>query len=367
MNPYENRPFYQNSPQFFDGGGMAALGGLANQGFGYLGNTAASSLGAVQGGYGAMRGMAGSANARLAGLNAANNSAIGNTTGLGQQAISQNARMGYGSVLDGLSNASQSVRDSSRYLADSVGRSVNQGYGAIGTQAGLGARDIANSTAAGYGYLGNVGNQGFGGIGSALLGGFGGLDSQSNAIRNTEYDTFSGLGGIRNSLTNSPVLGALNNNFSTAMGTLTNSYNASRNDPRAMLQDTLSGLGSLNAMNLGASAQGMNQFYGSMRNADNVPFDQYRNAIQGGFDSMDRELTNTQGQINDLWKGTIGNMEFFQSPLQRAQQQRAVDLYNRGTALRDEAYRWDTSPLNNDWTRATADARRRAATLLPTY
>jgi hypothetical protein len=273
--------------------------------------------------------MAGSANARLAGLNAANNSAIGNTTGLGQQALSQNARMGYGSVLDGLSNASRSVRDSSRYLADSVGRSVDQGYGAIGSQAGLGARDIADSTAAGYGYLRNVGDQGFGGIGSSLLGGFGGLDSQSNAIRNTEYDTFSGLGGIRDSLVNSPVLGSLNNNYSTALGTLTNAYNSSRNDPRLLLQDTLSGLGSLNALNLGASAQGMNQFYGNMRNADTVPFDQYRNAIQGGFNSVGRELTNTQGQMNQLWKesgvpGLLGGGD----PRADMQRQLEQDIFN---------------------------------------
>lgn len=355
LNPYANVPWYQQGPQAMDGGALASLNKLAGQGFDYLGATGRDSMSGVREGYGAIGDGASQANARLSGLNLANNAFVGDTTAAGQQALRNNAALGYGNVLSGLDAAANAIGGSSRFLGGAVNDAINSGYSSIGSQANRGAGDIMRAAQEGYGYLSDMGNQGFSGIGQSLLGGFGGIGAESNNLTRTERDTFGGLRGLRDSITNSPVLAALSQNYGASLGALRDSYNASRNDPRRMMGDALAGLSGLNAMNLAASGSGMDQFYRNANSISSVPFDQYRNDLNSGFGALGSRLGATQSGIRQLYDDSVGNLDVFQTPAQmvnrerdraRAQdaldaERRRVGLQNTITDLEVDAIYWD--------------------------
>lgn len=357
IDPYANPAWYQAGPQYYDGGGMQSLSGLSNAGFGYLNNTGRAANDAVGSGMRRLGRTASQAGRDLSNLNARNSADVTLGTSANQRALSQAANDAYGSVLSGLGRSNDFIDGTASRLSNDITGATMAGYGAIGRQASAGAQDIADATRAGYGYLNQAGTAAYGGIGQSLASGFGGLRDQGQAMDRTEASAFGGLGSLRDSINNSPALGAMNTNYQSALAALANANDSGA--PGRMLRDAYSGLRSLNAMNLDASGAGMNQFYGNAAAVPTAPFDAYRNMVGSGFGQLGRELNRTQTMLGDLYD-PIGQA-IRPDPLRDAQESRAVELYNRRNDLRDQIARWAGSSFPG-----MAEGYRRQLSVVPT-
>lgn len=342
-------PAWYDSQQMYDGGGMAALSGLAGQGFGQLGALQNSVGDAMRFGMDNIRRGVDAGVGELQGLNARNTSAIGDTTMRGQAgiigsardgygAISDNVRSGIGGALSGLGASNSAIGSNARGMAGSVRSQASDAGRMIGRQADRGAADIDRQLASGLGYLGAVGNQGFAGIGSAVGGGLRGLRDESDALAATERNTFGGIGSLRDSIVNSPVLGLMNQNYNTGLSSLRGVYDQSASAPFQMLDQAQRGLADLSGINIAASNRGMDQFYDSQRALNDSfgsRYGDYLSSLNAGYGGLRNDYSAADRGVQDLFTNTLGKNQLFQTPAQRAQAEREADLYQRGATARD--------------------------------
>jgi len=217
-------------------------------------------------------------------------------------------------------------------------------------------------------------------------GGGGGGVSGGGGFSASAPEAYAGLDGLQRNLMAGDISGSLNNNYAQAMRQLADQHSSSRVMPSQMLGQTLSGLLTMGRDAYGQIAGGMNQFYDTQNNpANRAQFGDILRGLNAGYGSTARDINDYAGSLGagyqtananigsvapalqNLWNSSTGNMDVFMSPLQRAQRQREADLFQRGADLRDEAHRWDTSPMGNSWSQGIANDRRRSLALLPTY
>jgi hypothetical protein len=384
-----------------------ALGGLGNnfadayksytQGIGGMGNQRAGAYGAYAGGLGQVANAMGQERQGFyqgnAFAEAARQAALGNigTASLGSYGQAANSALGawaqnqmaYNQALTGLGQANQTA------LAG-LGSSRNSALGGLGqSYADLGGRLGAASAIGGLGPM--FGGGGFsatgpgGQIASGSYGGGGG-GMGGGGFSASAPEAYAGLSGLQQNLMAGDITGSLNSNYADSMNRLNAQHYSSRAMPSQMLGQTLSGLLTMGRDAYGQIAGGMNQFYGTQNNpANRGQYGEVLGDLRRGYGSTARDINSYAGNLGagyqtananigsvapalqNLWDRSTGNMDVFMSPLQRAQRQREADLFNRGAALRDEAHRWDTSPISNSWQQGIANDRRRSLALLPTY
>lgn len=173
---------WYSSPQYYDGGGMAAIGGLRDRGYGQL-------------------------DALL--------SDTRNTTDSGM-----------GSVNANMSGTLANILNSSA-----------AGRGAVQSEAASGGRTIADAGRAAMQQIGTEGSAGRGSILDALSAGNAQIAAQRSGLDSDAGRAFAGIDSSRQAVTASPVLDALTQGYASGMGTLRNVYDAGRQDPLALLRE----------------------------------------------------------------------------------------------------------------------------------
>jgi hypothetical protein len=327
--------------------------GTYNQGLASLGNSYAQNYAAMASGVGGIANALGNTwnnaqanNQAASAAEAARQAAVsnlgtaamanyGNVAGQGLQAWAQNQN-GYQKSLSDMNTGNQNA--------------VSQlGVGRYNALAGLGKSGAAMS----------VGHD----VAAALPGlaqGAGGVPTGGGA------SNMDMLNGLRADINNGAELSTLNNNYYSGLGSLNADQEIARNTPRTMVNDAYGALMNFNRMNLGASAQGMNQYYDNARQTmqngyrpgQPIPTGSLLDALAGGYtdsagrigsvqkdmnsgwsDAKGAYKSSTTG-VNDLFNRTIGNTGIFMSPgqiqqtqwgLENAASRRAAANRPRGT------------------------------------
>jgi hypothetical protein len=354
-----------------------ALGGLGNnladayksytQGMGGAGNQRVGAYDAYAGGLGQVANAAGqerqgfyqgnalaeaARQAALGGIGTASLGSYGQAANAAMGAWAQN-QMGYNQAMTGLGQANQTA------LAG-LGSSRNSALGGLGqSYADLGGRLGAASAIGGLAPMPGVrggfsatGPNGQIAFGSYDGGGMGGMGSGFSA---SAPEAYAGLAGLQQNLMANDISGSLNNNYAQAMQQLGDQHSSSRLMPSRMLGQTLSGLLTMGRDAYGQIAGGMNQFYDTQTDpANRAQFGDTLRGLNEGYDSTARDLNAYAGNLGagyqaananigsvapalqNLWDRSLGDMDVFQSPLQLAQRQRALDGYNRDNSLTDK-------------------------------
>ena len=355
--------------------------GTYNQGLASLGNSYAQNYAAMAGGMGGIANALGNTwnNAQ------ANNQASSAAEAARQAAISNlgtSAMMNYGNVAgQGLQAWAQNQNGYQKSLSDmNVGnqQAVSQlGIGRFNALQGLGKSGAAmqvgrDVSAALPGLAGNASGGGGGQQGGGMPGMGGG-------------EGFSMLEGLRGDINSGAELSSLNNNYNSGMGSLNADQAIARNMPRTMVGDARTALMDFNKLNLGASSQGMNQFYDFAREsqANNnrpgqaIPTDSLLGALTGGYSdsagrigSVQKDMNSGWGDakgayasstkdVNDLYNNSIGNMGVFRNQGQIQNDQYA--LQNAALARRkreqeqakqeatDSPYAWGSKAAQKAW------------------
>jgi hypothetical protein len=185
---------------------------------------------------------------------------------------------------------------------------------------------------------------------AAALPGLAGNGGSPSVYGSTGSGSYSNgmLDGLRSDINNGAELSTLNNNFSAGMGSLNSDQAIARNTPRTMVNDAYGALMDFNKLNLGASSQGMNQFYDyASRNntyhpGQAIPTDSLLGALAGGYtDSANRiggvqqnmnsgwsdakgAYKTSMDDVNNLYNNSIGNMGTFRNQGQIQQDQFAL-------------------------------------------
>jgi hypothetical protein len=386
-----------------------ALGGLGNnyadayksytQGMGGMGNQRVGAYGAYAGGLGQVANAMGQERQGFyqgnAFAEAARQAALGNigTASLGSYGQAANSALGawaqnqmaYNQALTGLGQANQTA------LAG-LGSSRNSALGGLGqSYADLGGRLGAASAIGGLAPMFDAGGGGFSATGpsgqiasGSYGGGAGGMGG--GGFSASAPEAYAGLSGLQQNLMAGDISGSLNNNYAQAMRQLADQHSSSRVMPSQMLGQTLSGLLTMGRDAYGQIAGGMNQFYGTQNNpANRGQYGEVLGDLRRGYGSTARDINSYAGNLGtgyqtananigsvapalqNLWDRSTGSLDVFQSPLQRSQRQRAADIFNKAARLRDQAFEWETSPINSDWSRAEAQRYRDKERMLPTY
>ena len=354
--------------------------GSYNQGLASLGNSYAQNYAALASGTAGVAGALGNTwnNAQ------ANNQASSAAEAARQAAVSNlgtSAMMNYGNVAgQGLQAWAQNQNGYQKSLADmNVGNqnAVSQlGVGRFNALSGLGKSGAAmqvgrDVSAALPGLAGSA--SGGGGYSGGMGGGMGGGQG------------FSMLEGLRGDINNGAELSSLNNNYYSGLNSLNADQAIARNMPRTMVGDARDALMDFNKLNLGASSQGMNQFYDFARESqDNnnrpgqaIPTDSLLGALAGGYSdsagrigSVQKDMNSGWGDakgayasstkdVNDLYNNSIGNMGVFRNQGQIQNDQYA--LQNAALARRkreqeqakqeatDSPYAWGSKAAQKAW------------------
>lgn len=176
-------------------------------------------------------------------------------------------------------------------------------------------------------YFGSVADRAYGGMGSALAG-----------LGSTQ-------GGFYSNVRGDDVMQSLSDGYGRGLDALNLQQYSSRDVPRQMLGDALLGMTSLGQQGYDASNRGMDQFYGSLPGRDAygsvlAGLGSGFGATMGGIGGLGRDLASgyqgTMGNINDMWDRTLANTEPFRSETQKAEEARALELYNRRNRLQDK-------------------------------
>jgi hypothetical protein len=116
---------------------------------------------------------------------------------------------------------------------------------------------------------------------------------------------FSMLDGLRGDINNGAELSALNNNYYAGLDSLNADQDIARNTPRTMMGDAYGALMDFNRMNLGASQQGMNQFYDNAarfndpsRPGQSIPTGSLLEALAGGYSDSAGRIGGVQKDMN---------------------------------------------------------------------
>lgn len=316
--------------------------GTYNQGLASLGNSYAQNYAAMAGG------MSGLANALGNTWNnaQANNQAASAAEAARQAAVSNlgtAAMANYGNVAGMNAQAwAQNQNGYQKSLSDmNVGnqQAVSQlGIGRYNALAGLGKSGAAMQVGRDV---------------SAALPGLAGNGTGGSPAGGSEG--YRMLDGLRGDINNGAELAALARTHDADVGSLNADQAIARNMPRTMVNDAYGALMDFNRMNLGASSQGMNQFYDFARESQAatnrpgqaIPTGSLLEALAGGYtDSADRiggvqkdmksgwgdaqgAYNSSKDGVNDLFNRTIGNMGVFRNQKQIAQDQWALEDASR--------------------------------------
>ena len=317
--------------------------GTYNQGLANLGNNYAQNYAALAGGMGQLANALGNTwnNAQ------ANNQAASAAEAARQAAVSNlgtAAMANYGNVAgQGLQAWAQNQNGYQRALADmNVGNqnAVSQlGVGRYNALSGLGKAGAAMQ----------VGRD----VSSALPGLTGTATGGSPAYSSGQWGTegYGMLDGLRGDINNGAELSALNKNYSAGMDSLNYDQDLARNMPRTMVGDAYGALMDFNQLNLGASRQGMDQFYdfarsspaNTIRPGQEIPTGSLLEALAGGYSDSARRIGGIRDDmnsgwadnkniydssvsgVNDLFDRSIGNTGAFRNQAQIQQDQFALE------------------------------------------
>jgi hypothetical protein len=357
-----------------------ALGGLGNnladayksytQGMGGAGNQRVGAYDAYAGGLGQVANAAGQERQGFyqgnAIAEAARQAALGNvgTASLGSYGQAANAamgawaqnQMGYNQAMTGLGQANQTALAGLGSSRNSALGGLGQSYADLGGRLGAASAigGLAPMLSGGGGFSatgpgGQIASGSYGGMGGGGMGGGGGGFSASAP------EAYAGLAGLQQNLMANDISGSLNNNYAQAMQQLEDQHSSSRLMPSRMLGQTLSGLLTMGRDAYGQIAGGMNQFYDTQTDpANRAQFGDTLRGLNEGYDSTARDLNAYAGNLGagyqtananigsvapalqNLWDRSTGNMDVFQTPLQLAQRQRALDEYNSTNSIQDD-------------------------------
>lgn len=364
-------------------GALANLGGAVANNYGAfstgnaaianaLANERAAAFGAMAQGEAARQLAAGNiANQALASYGGMGNAAM-NAWGVNQASYNQALQNMFTGNQMAVSQLGQSRNQALAGLGDStsqLGRglaaagvlgNVDFGMGGGGGAGGFSATSPSGPVASGS-YGGGLGSGGMSGSAARGVGPeFGGIADRA----------FGGVDSLRGDISAPTFLDNLESARQDGLGRLDSQHYSSRSMPFDALRDSAGALQSLAAPGYSALRQGMDQMYGNI-NANRADFSPFTRALQGGFntssedlrgvgDRMSRDFSsgmsqaggamkalsglgntlqstaaNTQRGVSDLFRSSLGNMEVFQSPLQRAQSQREANLFNERARLED--------------------------------
>lgn len=173
---------WYSSPQYYDAGGMSAISGLRDRGYGQLDTLLSDTR---------------------------------NTTDAGMGSV--NANMS-GTLANILSSSAA-------------------GRGAIQNEAASGGRAISSAADAAMRQIGTEGSAGRGSILDALSAGNAQIAAQRTGLESDAGRAFSGMDAARQDVSRSPVLDAITQGYTGGMGTLRGVYDAGRQDPLALLRE----------------------------------------------------------------------------------------------------------------------------------
>jgi hypothetical protein len=200
-------------------------------------------------------------------------------------------------------------------------------------------------------YFGSVADRAYGGMNNALAG-----------LGNTQGNFYKNVRG-------DDVMQSLGQGFDKGLNALNLQQYSSRDVPSQMLGQALTGLTSLGSQGYDASNRGMDQFYASMPGERS--YDSLLGGLMGGFGStmgglggLQRDAgagyANTVGNMNDLWNRTMARTEPFRTAREVAEEQRALDLYNRRNRLQDQLSQYEAAGSAGEPRRGFNDAAREA-------
>lgn len=275
--------------------------GTYNQGLSNLGNSYAQNYAAMAGGMGQIANALG---------NTWNNAQANNQTASAAEAARQAAvsnlgtaaMANYGNVAgQGLQAWAQNQNGYQRALAD-----MNVGNQNAVSQLGVG-RFNALSGLGKSGAVMQVGRD----VSSALPGLTGNATGGSPAYSSGQWGTegYGMLDGLRGDINNGTELSALNQNYAAGMDSLNYDQALARNMPRTMVGDARDALMDFNKLNLGASSQGMDQFYdfarsspaNTIRPGQEIPTGSLLEALAGGYSDSARRISGIRDDMNSGW------------------------------------------------------------------
>ena len=369
-----------------------ALGGLGNnfadayksytQGMGGMGNQRVAAYGAYAGGLGQVANAMGQERQGFyqgnALAEAARQAALGNigTASLGSYGQAANSALGawaqnqmaYNQALAGLGQANQTALAGLGSSRNSALGGLGQSYADLGGRLGAASAignvnfgfDIGGSGGGGDGFSatgpgGSIASGSYGGGGGGGgMSGFGARTSDTSQLQAIGAPAYRGLDRLQDNLMAGDITGSLNSNYADSVNRLNAQHYSSRAMPSQMLGQTLSGLLAMGRDAYGQIAGGMNQFYGAQNNpANRAQFGDILRGLNAGYGSTARDINEYAGTLGagyqtananigsvapalrDLWDRSLGNMDTFQSPLDKARKAREGDLYSRGASLRD--------------------------------
>jgi hypothetical protein len=273
--------------------------GTYNQGLQGLGQSYAQNYAAMAGGIGGIANALGNTwnNAQ------ANNQAASAAEAARQAAVSNlgtAAMSNYGNVAgQGLQAWAQNQNGYQKSLSDmNVGnqQAISQlGGGRYGALAGLGKSGAAMS------------------VGRDIAAALPGLGGTSTGGGSQNGGTgFGMLDGLRGDINNGTELSSLNNNYYSGLDSLNADQAIARNTPRTMVGDAYGALMNFNRMNLGASQQGMNQFYDNAQKTNSyhpgqaIPTGSLLDALAGGYSDSAGRIGGVQKDMNSGWSDAKG-------------------------------------------------------------
>jgi hypothetical protein len=262
--------------------------------------------------------------------------------------------------------ALQNMFTGNQLATSQLGQSRNQALSGLGDATSSLGRGLAAA-----GVIGNVdfgmGGMGGGGMGfeatgpggqvasGSFGGGMGGMGGMSGGgsrgpgpeFAGTADRSFGMLDSLRGNVMDNTFLDNLENARRDGFDRLDQQHYTSRTMPFDFMQSAFGNIQDLARPGYDATRQGMDQLYGNI-NANRADFSDFTRALQGGFDTSSQDLrdnagrissdyrfgmgkmdgilnglnsglSSTQGAIQDLFKNTLGNMDVFQTPLQRQQ------------------------------------------------
>ena len=346
----------------YAGGLSSAAQAMANERGSFYGANAmaeAARQGAVSNMGSSALGAYGSASNAAQGAWAANQQAY-NKAASDMHVANQGAMSNYGvSRNNALGGLGSSYADMTGRLAgaDAVSNmSFGMGGGGGGGGGGFSASGPGGQIASGS--YGGGGDGGFSMSGGGSRGSGGSLGSLAG-------QGYGGLNQLQGNLMAQDITGRMDAGAAAGRGQIDAQHYSSREMPKEMLGQTLSGLMTLGDQGYRASSGGMNQFYATQNDPRNrADFSSVLNGLGAGY-------RNTGSQIDTLWDKSLGVTDLFSTPLQQAQRQREAGIYNQAAASRDRAARYDDAAARGDssasWYAAQADAERRRAAGRPTY
>lgn len=128
------------------------------------------------------------------------------------------------------------------------------------------------------------------------------------------------------------VLSGLRDNARAGRDQIDRQHMSSRGMPSDMLSQILGGIGSLTGNSQNAIGSGMNQFYGNQQYAGN----QFMDSMRGLRNDMNAGYGNVGNQIQGMWNSSLANVPAFQTPAQRARQDREAQNLNTQYAREDK-------------------------------